>query len=77
MTKPVTEKLEKMNVSKNKIEDAIQQYEKQLEQRKTQISNMKSAQVQLEAEANSIVGSISALRRIMQDEPEANEEDTK
>ena len=77
MTKPVTEKLEKMNVSKNKIEDAIQKYEQQLEQRKTQISNMKSAQVQLEAEANSIVGSISALRRVMQDEPEANEEDTK
>lgn len=77
MTKSVTEKLEKMHVSKNKIEDAIQQYEQQLEQRKSQITSMKQAQVQLEAEANSIVGSISALRRVMQDEPEANEEDTK
>ena len=75
MSKSVTEKLEKMNVSKNKIEDAIQQYEQQLETRKSQISNMKQAMVQLEAEANSIVGSISALRKVMQDEPEANEED--
>ena len=75
MSKSVTEKLEKMNVSKNKIEDAIQQYEQQLETRKSQISNMKQAMVQLEAEANSIVGSISALRKVMEDEPEANEED--
>lgn len=73
--KPVTEKLEKMNVSKNRIEDAIKDYEQQLEQRKVQISNMKNAQIQLEAEANSIVGSISALRKVMEDEPEANEQD--
>lgn len=72
--KPVTEKLEKMNVSKNRIEDAIKDYEQQLEQRKVQISNMKNAQVQLEAEANSIVGSISALRKLMIDEEEAKDE---
>lgn len=75
MTKNVTEKLEKMNVAKNRIEDEIQAYEQQLETRKAQITNMKNAQVQLEAEANSIVGSISALRRLLQDPPEANEED--
>lgn len=72
--KPVTEKLEKMNVSKNRIEDAIKDYEQQLEQRKVQISNMKNAQIQLEAEANSIVGSISALRKLMIDEEEAKDE---
>jgi len=75
MTKTVTEKLEKMNVAKNRIEDEIQAYEQQLETRKTQIANMKNAQIQLEAEANSIVGSISALRRLLQDPPEADEED--
>lgn len=72
--KPVTKKLEKMNVSKNRIEDAIKDYEQQLEQRKAQISNMKQAQIQLEAEANSIVGSISALRKLMIDEEEAKDE---
>lgn len=72
--KPVTKKLEKMNVSKNRIEDAIKDYEQQLEQRKAQISNMKQAQIQLEAEANSIVGSISALRKLMVDEEEAKDE---
>ena len=71
---PVTDKLEKMNVSKNRIEDAIKDYEQQLEQRKVQISNMKNAQIQLEAEANSIVGSISALRKLMIDEEEAKDE---
>lgn len=70
----VTDKLEKMNVSKNKIEDAVEEYEKQLQQRREQINSMKQAQVQLEAEANSLVGSISALRKIMIDEEEVNDE---
>jgi len=74
MNKPVTEKLEKMNVAKNKIEDAIEEYEVQLQKRKEQITNMKQAQVQLEAEANSLVGSISALRKVMIDEEEKNDE---
>lgn len=70
----VTDKLEKMNVSKNKIEDAVEEYEKQLQQRREQINSMKQAQVQLEAEANSLVGSISALRKVMIDEEEVNDE---
>lgn len=74
MNKPVTEKLEKMNIAKNKIEDAIEEYEVQLQKRKEQITNMKQAQVQLEAEANSLVGSISALRKVMIDEEETNDE---
>jgi len=74
MNKPVTEKLEKMNIAKNKIEDAIEEYEVQLQKRKEQITNMKQAQVQLEAEANSLVGSISALRKVMIDEEEKNDE---
>jgi len=74
MNKPVTEKLEKMNIAKNKIEDAIEEYEVQLQKRKEQITNMKQAQVQLEAEANSLIGSISALRKVMIDEEEKNDE---
>jgi len=74
MNKPVTEKLEKMNIAKNKIEDAIEEYEVQLQKRKEQITNMKQAQVQLEAEANSLVGSISALRKVLIDEEEKNDE---
>ena len=70
----VTDKLEKMNVSKNKIEDAVEEYQKQLQQRREQINSMKQAQVQLEAEANSLVGSISALRKVMIDEEEVNDE---
>lgn len=74
MNKPVTEKLEKMNIAKNKIEDAIEEYEVQLQKRREQITNMKQAQIQLEAEANSLVGSISALRKVMIDEEEKNDE---
>lgn len=74
MNKPVTEKLEKMNVAKNKIEDAIEEYEEQLQKRREQITNMKQAQIQLEAEANSLVGSISALRKVMIDDEEVNDE---
>ena len=74
MNKPVTEKLEKMNVAKNKIEDAIEEYEEQLQKRREQITNMKQAQIQLEAEANSLVGSISALRKVLIDEEEKNDE---
>ena len=74
MNKPVTEKLEKMNIAKNQIEDAIEEYEVQLQKRKEQITNMKQAQVQLEAEANSLIGSISALRKVMIDEEEKNDE---
>ena len=58
MTKTVTEKLEKMNVSKNRIEDDLKTFEEQLDKRREQIQSMKQAQVQLEAEANSLVGSI-------------------
>lgn len=74
MNKPVTEKLEKMNIAKNKIEDAIEEYEEQLQKRREQITNMKQAQIQLEAEANSLVGSISALRKVMIDDEEVNDE---
>ena len=74
MNKPVTEKLEKMNVAKNKIENAIEEYEEQLQKRREQITNMKQAQIQLEAEANSLVGSISALRKVMIDDEEVNDE---
>lgn len=68
--KPVTAKLEKMNVSKNMIEDNIATYEKQLESRKQQITSMNSAIKQLEAEANSLVGSIGALKVLLQDTSE-------
>jgi uncharacterized protein YdcH (DUF465 family) len=74
MNKPVTDKLERLNVAKNKIEDAIEEYEVQLQKRREQITNMKQAQIQLEAEANSLVGSISALRKVMIDEEETNDE---
>ena len=74
MTKTVTEKLEKMNVSKNRIEDDLKTFEEQLDKRREQIQNMKQAQVQLEAEANSLVGSISALRRLLQDDEETTNE---
>lgn len=74
MTKTVTEKLEKMNVSKNRIEDDLKTFEEQLDKRREQIQSMKQAQVQLEAEANSLVGSISALRRLLQDDEETTNE---
>lgn len=74
MTKTVTEKLEKMNVSKNRIEDDLKTFEEQLDKRRGQIQSMKQAQVQLEAEANSLVGSISALRRLLQDDEETTNE---
>tara|TARA_B100000085_G_C18200651_1_gene373550 strand:+ start:260 stop:487 length:228 start_codon:yes stop_codon:yes gene_type:complete len=72
--KPVTDKLEKMNVSKNHIEDEIAKYQVELEKRKQGITTAHNTKIQLEAEANSILGSISALRKLLIEEEEVKDE---
>jgi predicted nuclease with TOPRIM domain len=68
--KPVTEKLEKMNVAREEIQRQLDGYENELKTRQNQIANMRQAVSQLEAEANAFIGSIQACRRLLETEDE-------
>jgi len=68
---PVTDKLEKMNVSKSIIETKISELEEIFEQQKSAIKQYQGAIAQLEREANSTVGAIAVLKELLQEDDNA------
>lgn len=68
--KPVTEKLEKMNVARDEIQRQLDGYENDLKTRQNQITSMRQAVSQLEAESNALIGSIQACKRLLETEDE-------
>ena len=67
-TKPVTSNLEKMNVSKTKIETKLQELEETFESQKEAIRQYQGAVAKLEREANSVVGAIAVLKEMLETE---------
>lgn len=70
MSETVTDKLEKMNVAKEEIQRQLEGYAKALETRQNQIASMKQAVARLEAEANSLIGSMNACKKLLETEDE-------
>jgi chromosome segregation ATPase len=65
-TKPVTNKLEKMNVPKTKMETKLQELEETFESQKEAIKQYQGAIAKLEREANSVVGAIAVLKEMLE-----------
>jgi len=72
MTTP-TEKLEKMNVSKNKLLTKKEELEETLEAQKKTIVQYRNSIAQLEREANTVVGAIAVLTEMLNDEESTDE----
>ena len=70
MSETVTDKLEKMNVAKEEIQRQLEGYTGELETRQNQIASMRQAIVRLEAEANSLIGSMNACKKLLETEDE-------
>jgi|TARA_Y100000389_G_scaffold197271_1_gene231536 predicted nuclease with TOPRIM domain len=70
MSETVTDKLEKMNVAKEEIQRQLEGYAGELETRQNQIASMRQAIVRLEAEANSLIGSMNACKKLLETEDE-------
>lgn len=66
----VTEKLEKLNVSKNKIEDRKEELVKSLDALQKQIKDGQAQIRQLEADVNATVGAIAMCNEFLKDENE-------
>ena len=70
MSETVTDKLEKMNVAKEEIQRQLEVYAGELETRQNQIASIRQAIVRLEAEANYLIGSMNACKKLLETEDE-------
>ena len=70
MSETVTDKLEKRNVAREEIQRQLEGYAGELETRQNQIASMRQAVTRLEAEVNSLIGSMNACKRLLETEDE-------